>query len=124
MEMIRVSFDEAAPASLGGVSDVCIDFVASSSSFYCSLERMKYLPPLLVPKNVYKHDGLRQIYNRLIKKVAETSSRGAEEMDSRKTALLASFDSESEPFCLISFHRDESGNITHHGVSSVILFAP
>lgn len=123
MEMIRVSFDEAAPASLGGVSDVCIDFVASSSSFYCSLERMKYLPPLLVPKNVYKHDGLRQIYNRLISR-GDLVARRYEEMDSRKTALLASFDSESEPFCLISFHRDESGNITHHGVSSVILFAP
>ncbi len=122
MEMIRVSFDEA-PASLGGVSDVCIDFVASSSSFYCSLERMKYLPPLLVPKNVYKHDGLRQIYNRLISR-GDLVARRYEEMDSRKTALLASFDSESEPFCLISFHRDESGNITHHGVSSVILFAP
>lgn len=123
MEMIRVSFDEAAPASLGGVSDVCIDFVASSSSFYCSLERMKYLPPLLVPKNVYKHDGLRQIYNRLISR-GDLVARRYEEMDSRKTALLASFDSESEQFCLISFHRDESGNITHHGVSSVILFAP
>jgi hypothetical protein len=122
VEMIRVSFDEA-PASLGGVSDVCIDFVASSSSFYCSLERMKYLPPLLVPKNVYKHDGLRQIYNRLISR-GDLVARRYEEMDSRKTALLASFDSESEPFCLISFHRDESGNITHHGVSSVILFAP
>lgn len=122
MEMIRVSFDEA-PASLGGVSDVCIDFVASSSSFYCSLERMKYLPPLLVPKNVYKHDGLRQIYNRLISR-GDLVARRYEEMDSRKTALLASFDSESEPFCLISFHRDESCNITHHGVSSVIIFAP
>jgi hypothetical protein len=67
----------------------CIDFVASSSSFYYSLERMKNLVPLPVPKTVYKHHGLRQSYNRL--------SRGdfvamREQMNGRKTVVMVSLD--------------------------------
>ena len=63
-EMIQVSFDEP-PASLGGLPPSGLDLVASGSSFYSSLQRMKSLSPLPVPSRLYKYKKLRQMYERL-----------------------------------------------------------
>ena len=63
--MIPVSFAKA-PASLGGISGGGGgDLVASRSSFYRRLPRMKSLLPLPVPSRVYKRKKLCQMYEKL-----------------------------------------------------------